>query len=232
MKVNQTVAFVYKWINTKTGMWYIGSRPAKGCHPEDGYICSSKKVLRLIKESPNDWIRIIISKGDPKSIRYAESLLLVEMNAASDPKSFNEHNNDGKFFFKGGVKQSKEHIEKRSKSLIGTVRSIETREKWSKQRKGRPNPKLSEKTKGVPKPNVSKAKKGVPQPKILCRLIDKKEMCLSHFNRWCNRQDNPEILQNIFKKITGVPKKKTVCRLSDKREMTLGHFERWAKGIN
>lgn len=229
MKVYHTNAFVYKWTNIDTKKWYVGSRTANGCHVDDGYICSSQEVKGLIKENPEKWIREILFVGDPYDVQNTEAKILKETNAALDPMSYNKHNNDGKFFFKGGVKQSTKHIEKRANAIKGIPRSKEFKEKVSKAKQGIPNPKLSQKTKGVPKPNVSKAKKGVPQPKVLCRLIDKKEMCLSHFNRWCNRQDNPEILKKIFDKTRGVPKKKSVCRLSDKKEMTLGHFERWIK---
>ena len=83
----------------------------------------------------------------------------------------------------------------------------------------------------MPKPNVSKAKKGVPQPKVLCRITDRKEMCLSHFNRWCNRQDDPTILKAIFEKTRGVRKTRAVCRLSDKKELTLGHYNRWINSL-
>jgi len=65
----------------------------------------------------------------------------------------------------------------------------------------------------------------------LCRLKDKKEMCLSHFNRWCNRQDNPEILESIFAKTRGMPKKRDICRLVDKKEMCIGHFNRWLANL-
>jgi hypothetical protein len=39
-----TIPFVYKWTELSTGKWYIGAHYSKGCHPEDGYICSSKTV--------------------------------------------------------------------------------------------------------------------------------------------------------------------------------------------
>ena len=45
-----TVAFLYKWIEISTDKWYIGSRTANGCHPTDGYICSSKIVKPLIRK--------------------------------------------------------------------------------------------------------------------------------------------------------------------------------------
>jgi len=231
MKVYQSQAFVYKWIHIPTGMWYIGSRTAKGCHLTDGYICSSNKVKMLILENSSDWVREILGVGTPVSMRSLEANYLSLLDAANNPLSYNEHNNNGKFNHHGGKAQSPAHREKISKALTGIVRSAEYCANMSAARKGKPNPKHSLATKGVPKPNVSKAKKGVPQPKVLCRIKDRKEMCLSHFNRWCNRQDNPQILKDIFSKLKGVPKTKVVCRIVDKKELTLGRFNKWLAKI-
>ena len=227
MKDYQSQAFVYKWKHISTNMWYVGSRTAKNCHPNDGYICSSAFVKSMILNHPDEWIREILGIGSPANMRNLEATILAQLDAANNSMSYNQHNNNGKFNYKGGKPQSASHKEKISKSLTGRERTKEHREKLSKAKKGVSCPNQSLATKGVPKPNVSKAKKGVPQKKVLCRLIDKKEMCLSHFNRWCNRQDNPEILQAIFAKTRGVPKKKEVCRLTDRREMCLGHYNRW-----
>lgn len=227
MKVYQPQCFVYKWIQLSTGKWYIGSRTSKKSHLHDGYICSSAEVKHMILSNKNDWIREILATGTSNEMRLLESKILIELNAMNNPMSFNKHNNNGKFFNKGGFSQTSAHREKISKALKGISRSEEYCKKMSNVKRGVPNPKLSITTKGVPKPKVSKALKGLPQPKVLCRLHDKKEMCLSHFNRWCNRQDNPEILKSIFKKLTGIPKKKDICRLHDKKEMSVGHFLRW-----
>ena len=40
-----TLAYVYKWTELATGKWYVGARGARGCPPDDGYICSSKVVI-------------------------------------------------------------------------------------------------------------------------------------------------------------------------------------------
>ena len=91
-----TQAFVYKWIHEPTGMWYIGSRTAKGCHINDGYICSSKIVKPMILCEPNDWKRIIINTGTPEEMRKLETFMLTGSNAKKDPMSFNRNNADGK----------------------------------------------------------------------------------------------------------------------------------------
>ena len=91
-----TQAFVYKWIHKPTGMWYIGSRTAKGCHINDGYICSSKIVKPMIQKKPEEWTRYIISTGLPKEMRSLETKLLIESNAKKNMMSFNRSNNVGK----------------------------------------------------------------------------------------------------------------------------------------
>jgi hypothetical protein len=90
-----TQAFVYKWIHKPTGMWYIGSRTAKDCHINDGYICSSKIVKPMIQEKPEEWERYILHTGLPKEMRKLETMLLIESNAKKNMMSFNRNNADG-----------------------------------------------------------------------------------------------------------------------------------------
>ena len=33
----KTTAFLYRWTHVTTGMWYVGSRTAAECHPENGW---------------------------------------------------------------------------------------------------------------------------------------------------------------------------------------------------
>jgi hypothetical protein len=102
-----TIAFVYKWTEISTGKWYIGSRTAEGCHPNDGYICSSKTVEPMIVDSPNDWNREIIAMGDPKEMRILENTTLLELDAKNHPMSYNKHNGDGLFNASGHNKGRK-----------------------------------------------------------------------------------------------------------------------------
>lgn len=44
----KSVPFLYCWTHNATGKWYVGSRTAPGCNPDDGYICSSKAVKEMI----------------------------------------------------------------------------------------------------------------------------------------------------------------------------------------
>jgi len=90
-------AFLYNWTHIPSKKWYIGSRTAKNCHPDDGYICSSKYVKPLILENRNEWVRDIIATGTPDEMILLEAEILELVDAKNDPRSFNRHNGDGKF---------------------------------------------------------------------------------------------------------------------------------------
>ena len=92
-----TIAYVYKWTHIPTLKWYVGSRTAKGCHPDDGYICTSSLVKPLIKSNPNEWLRTIIATGTKEQMLELEGMILTLFDAMNDPTSFNRHNNNGKF---------------------------------------------------------------------------------------------------------------------------------------
>jgi hypothetical protein len=96
-----TIAFVYLWIHIPTKKWYVGSRTEKGCHPEDGYICSSKEVAPMITENKSEWLRMVLQTGKPQDMVELEAKMLQVLNAKKDPMSFNKHNGDGKFSMAG-----------------------------------------------------------------------------------------------------------------------------------
>lgn len=206
-----TRAYLYKWTELSTGKWYIGARYANGCDPNDGYICSSRIVKPMVLENINNWQRQILCIGDPEYIVKLEADYLTMSDAKSDPMSFNKHNGDGKFSNLGkpsplkgkvgnrkGHKMSAEAKEKASKSLKG--RPAHNKGKPSplkgkpanrpfKQQPEEANRKRSEALKGKKKSpehnaKVSAAKLGKERPKTVCRISDKKEMCLAHFNRY------------------------------------------------
>jgi hypothetical protein len=87
-----TTAFLYRWTELSTGKWYIGSRTAKYCHPDDGYICSSKIVAPLISANRNDWRREILATGEPKYIALFETQFLTLLDAKRDSMSYNQVN--------------------------------------------------------------------------------------------------------------------------------------------
>jgi hypothetical protein len=85
-----TQAFLYKWTEKSTNKWYIGSRTAIGCHPDDGYICSSKIVNPKIKENPADWVREILCLDEPEYILDLEMRYLRTYKVRKDPMSYND----------------------------------------------------------------------------------------------------------------------------------------------
>jgi hypothetical protein len=115
--MTETKAFVYKWTHLPTLMWYVGSRTKKGCHPEDGYICSSKIVKPMILANPEEWVRELIEVGEPKTMRQLEVEILELFDAKSDPRSFNQTN--------GHIKMSTQGVEmpKKTKDKIGKANS-------------------------------------------------------------------------------------------------------------
>ena len=123
MSKHQYTPFVYIWTNSDTQQYYIGSRTAKNCHPDDGYICSSKIAKPLIMENPEQWVREILYIGeDAKEVITKETEILMERDCKNDKLSLNMHNGDGNF------------------SNAGCIMSEESKAKMSKSKKGRPSP--------------------------------------------------------------------------------------------
>lgn len=97
---NETLPYVYEVIDTVTGKWYIGSRTANGCKPEDlgaTYFTSSKIVKPLFSSEPERFIKKIIVVSDADYVVKVESSLLKLRDARTDPNSYNQHNGDGQF---------------------------------------------------------------------------------------------------------------------------------------
>lgn len=88
-------AFVYCWTDHLKDMLYIGSH--KG-DPHDGYICSSKIMMKEYKARPQDFTRSIVAEGMFQDMAGLESIILQCADAAHDPHYYNQHNNDGKFY--------------------------------------------------------------------------------------------------------------------------------------
>jgi hypothetical protein len=151
-------SFVYKWTHLLTGKWYIGCRTAKGCHPEDGYITSSKLVKNLIKTNPEEWQREILHTGTPEEILNLEVALLEEFDAKNNPLSYNQHNGDGKFTRTGVVVPLETRL-KQSESIkkvhpnrgkpgpnLGRTFGEETRKKQSEAKLGKKRKPFTEQT--------------------------------------------------------------------------------------
>ena len=140
-----TQAYVYKWTHIPTLKWYVGSRTKKRCHPDDGYICSSKIVKPLIKANPEEWSREIIAVGDILEMRDLEFEILNLFDAALDTRSFNKSNGRRQFVNlkdgpgpMTGKKHSLETKKRIGQSSKGRIQSEEKRTKVSQALKGKP----------------------------------------------------------------------------------------------
>jgi hypothetical protein len=132
-----TIAYVYKWTHIPTLKWYVGSRTATNCHPDDGYICHSKDIKPLIVENSIEWSREIIATGTQQEMYELETTILSTLDAKNDPRSFNKHNNDGIFVSWGDKHPNKNSInaKKISDSLTGIPKSKESILKMSQSLK-------------------------------------------------------------------------------------------------
>jgi group I intron endonuclease len=159
MLLEDTKAYLYRWTHIPTGKWYVGSRTAKGSHPQDGYYCSSKVVKPLIQQNPKEWNREILAIGEPLYIRDLENKYLIDINAAKDPMSFNKTNADGKFH-RTGISHTADTKQKLSKALTGRNHSDETRAQMSKTRLGSGNPMFGKNLSDITKQKLSKSVTG------------------------------------------------------------------------
>jgi uncharacterized protein RhaS with RHS repeats len=124
-----TIAYIYKWVHLPTSKWYIGVRTKKGCHPDDGYICSSKIVKPLIESFPTEWQREILYTGTPDEMLKLESCILTDQDAKNNVNSYNLQNGDGNFTTTG-ITMPEAWVEKIRKGNSGKIRSEKARENY------------------------------------------------------------------------------------------------------
>ena len=149
-------AFVYCWTDHKTNMLYIGSH--KGTI-DDGYICSSKYMLKEFKNRPQDFTREIIAMGTEIDIRNFESRILQKSSVKTDELFYNKHQNDGLYF--DGWKKGQFTEQHRKNMSVAASKRKRTQEHIKKLHEGRKGKKNSlEHTEAI-----KRARKGVPMSK-------------------------------------------------------------------
>lgn len=121
-------AFVYCWTDHQTNKLYVGYH--KGT-VDDGYICSSKIMLKEYENRPKDFTRQIISTGSSEEMRILECKILQSVKAHLNEDFYNQHNGNGKFVCLSHSEKSKQKI---SQSNKGSKRSEETKQKMREAR--------------------------------------------------------------------------------------------------
>lgn len=86
-----TESFVYCWTDHKRNKLYIGYH--KG-NPDDGYVCSSGRMLAAYKKRPESFTRQIIASGTAHDMMKFESLLLRTLKVKDDPGFYNLSENN------------------------------------------------------------------------------------------------------------------------------------------
>lgn len=189
-----TSAYVYKWTHIPTLKWYIGSRTARGCYPDDGYLCSSKTVKLMIIENDKDWIREIIATGSQTEMYELETNILQLFDAKNDTRSFNKHNGDGLFNSDGHLKGTKMvHKGDKCKRVKPDVLEKLLAEGWILGTPKSTKEKISSSTKGTIKKghaNGGPKKGSIPwnKGKKETRASVLKKMSLSHKGKTYNKE--------------------------------------------
>jgi len=154
--IKQNMTYVYIITNKINGKKYIGS--SRKSQIDENYYGSGKVIKDALKKyGKNNFTRDILWQGEGDA-RDIESQWLEYFHASTNPLFYNL-TNDAK-----GNNLHKEETKKIiSEKLTGVAKhSFEQKHKWSKERKGIPNPKGG--GKGILKPGVSEAHKGRISP--------------------------------------------------------------------
>lgn len=154
--------FVYRWIDSSNGMYYIG------CHKgsvDDGYIGSGTYFLKAYNKRPEKFNREILYVGE--YFAELEDFILLELDASRDKMSYNLVN-----ACRGQYEYTAEIREKISKAHKGKVTSEATKRKMSLAAKGKPKSEehrkaVAESLKGL---TGAKSRRGIP---IYSEVLDK-----------------------------------------------------------
>ena len=156
-----TLAYLYKWTHIPSQRWYEGSRTREGCHPEDGYICSSEIVKPMILAAPSEWKRQILVIGNPKYIRELERDHLVMIDAKNDVNSFNGNNATGIMSFaKGSLNPMNDPKIKKK-----VIDSHSGDNHWARKLNGKPHPQIGQK-----RPSITGDKHPNKRPEVAASI--------------------------------------------------------------
>jgi len=83
-------AFVYMWVDRSNDMKYIGYH--KGSL-DDGYIASNERLVDAYLARPDDFVRTILAWGTANDMYELETILLLQLRAATRGSFYNVSNN-------------------------------------------------------------------------------------------------------------------------------------------
>lgn len=89
-KDDEGEAFLYMWIDKLTDRKYIGYHVGT---LDDGYLCSSDLMGYEYEKRPDDFYRTILAWGTKDQMYELETILLLELGAATRGAFFNVSNN-------------------------------------------------------------------------------------------------------------------------------------------
>ena len=133
-------AFVYCWTDNLTNILYLGSH--KGTE-DDGYVCSSKYMMKEYKSRPASFTRQIIAHGSFLEMRKFEGVILDSIDAAKDPMFYNKINSQIKFCQERHTEETKRKISEsqkgKPKRSKGYKHTEESKAKMSAAKTGKPD---------------------------------------------------------------------------------------------
>lgn len=83
-------AFLYMWVDKSNDMKYIGYHVGT---LNDGYVCSSDLMMAEYEKRPDDFFRTILAWGTKDQMYELETLILLELGAATRGPFYNVSNN-------------------------------------------------------------------------------------------------------------------------------------------
>ena len=145
----------------------------------------------MIKENQKEWVREILTIGDPTYIRDLEGSYLIKINAAADPMSFNKHNRSGKVIFKRGDSNPM-----RDPTIAEKNHAMTRGNKhWTANLNGRVNPQVGQK-----RPSISGDSHPNKRPEVAAKISR------SHTGKkhpYCEGDKNPMRDPLIVAKLSG-----------------------------
>ena len=142
--------FVYCWSDKKTAKVYVGVH--RGC-VDDGYVCSSKRMLSEYKQRPDDFSRQILFAGD-YDICASYEVALIKGLFKTNKQTFYNRSAGKKILFDEDIKK------KISQALVGNKNGLNKPGPW----KGKSSPRKGQKHTEEAKKKMSETRLGRVSP--------------------------------------------------------------------